>query len=29
MLGALVVAVAGTLLELVFRPIPEGPSNAI
>jgi uncharacterized membrane protein YvlD (DUF360 family) len=28
-LGALVVAVASTLLELVFRPIPEGPSNSI
>ena len=27
-LGALVVAVAGTLLELVFRPIPEGSSDA-
>jgi uncharacterized membrane protein YvlD (DUF360 family) len=28
-LGALVVAVASTLLELVFRPIPEGPSSSI
>ncbi len=28
-LGALVVAVASTLLELVFRPIPEGPSTSI
>jgi membrane protein len=27
-LGALVVAVASTLLELVFRPIPEGSSDA-
>ena len=27
-LGALVVAVASTLLELVFRPIPEGPSDS-
>jgi len=28
-LGALVVAVASTLLELVFRPIPEGSNDAI
>jgi len=28
-LGALVVAVASTLLELVFRPIPEGTNDAI
>ena len=28
-LGALVVAVASTLLELVFRPIPEGSSDSI
>jgi uncharacterized membrane protein YvlD (DUF360 family)/uncharacterized BrkB/YihY/UPF0761 family membrane protein len=28
-LGALVVAVASTLLELVFRPIPEGSSDEI
>jgi membrane protein len=27
-LGALVVAVASTLLELVFRPIPEGSSSS-
>ena len=27
-LGALVVAVASTLLELVFRPIPEGSSDS-
>jgi membrane protein len=27
-LGALVVAVVSTLLELVFRPIPEGSSNS-
>ena len=27
-LGSLVVAVASTLLELVFRPIPEGSSDA-
>ncbi|MET0827727.1 MAG: phage holin family protein [Acidimicrobiales bacterium] len=27
-LGALVVAIASTLLELVFRPIPEGSSNS-
>ena len=27
-LGALVVAVASTLLELVFRPIPEGSSHS-
>jgi membrane protein len=28
-LGALVVAIASTLLELVFRPIPEGSSDAL
>jgi hypothetical protein len=27
-LGALVVAVASTLLELVFRPIPEDSGDA-
>jgi membrane protein len=28
-LGALVVAVTGTLLELVFRPVPPGPGHEV